>query len=448
MNSDDERRPDDVLREIEKPEIEVRDVPLRVAGNLSLAALSRMNDASWKATNLPKLYVHGGEPVRVRYNEEGELTVQELDVDRMVYELTNCADYVATPAKGDPKLVFPPKDVARYCLSALGWSFPTLTGITKVPLFRTDGTLLSAWGYDEATGLIYDPPEGLEVSVPEEPTDSEIRAALDLISEMIGDFPYADQASLANTVALGLTPLLREAIDGPVPLAAIDKPSPGTGASLLVENLALITTGSDPGALGASEDDAEMRKLITSMLRNGESFIFMDNVNCELKSAALARALTAAIWEDRILGLSKTLRVPVRNAWAASANNLQLSLEIARRTYWIRLDAKVARPWQREPEQFTHPRLKPWVRQHRSELLSAMLTVARRWFVEGQPVPEDLPLMGSYESWSQVLGGVLESAGVPDSSRTPTSSTSGPPRTWGYGRRSWRASMKDTATTP
>jgi putative DNA primase/helicase len=412
MNGADERRADEVLREVDKPDIEVKDVPLRVCGRESLAALTWVNELSRENTNLPKLYVRGGEPVRVKYNEENELTIQELDVDKMTFELTNAADFIAASPKGDPKMVFPPRDVARYCLSALEWSFPALTGVTKVPLFRPDGTLLSERGYDDPTGLIYDPPEDLEISVPEEPTQGDVEEALKLISEMIGDFPYQDQASLANTLALALTPVLREAIDGPVPLAAIDKPSPGTGASLLVENLALVTTGKDPGALGASEADEEMRKLITSMMRSGERFIFMDNVNVELKSAALARALTASVWEDRILGVSKTLRAPVRQVWAASANNLELSLEIARRTYWIRLDAQVARPWKRAPEEFTHPDLRTWVSENRSALLSALLTIGRRWFSEGQPVPESVPTMGSYESWSKVLGGVLHSAGV------------------------------------
>jgi putative DNA primase/helicase len=412
MTTDDERRADEVLREVSKPDIKVKDTPLRVAGKEALAALTRVNDLARGATNMPRLFVRGGEPVRVKYNEENELSIQELDVDRMTYELTHAADFISTSGRGEPKMVFPPREISRYCLSALEWSFPALTGVTKVPLFRPDGTLLSESGYDEPTGLIYDPPEDLEVSVPDKPGKRQVKAAVKLLGEMINDFPYLDKASLANALALGLTPLLRECIDGPTPLAALDKPSPGTGASLLVENLAYVATGKDPGALGASEDDAEMRKLITSMMRTGERFIFMDNVNCELKAASLARALTCSVWEDRILGVSKTLRAPVRNAWAASANNLRLSLEIARRCYWIRLDAQVARPWNRDPEEFKHPDLRGWVKDNRSELLSALLTIGRRWFAQGQPEPQSLPTMGSYESWTKVLGGVLQEAGV------------------------------------
>jgi hypothetical protein len=405
-------RAEEILRELEKPDIEVADVQLRTPGQQALAALTRVNEETWKKTGLPRLYVRGGEPVRVRYNEHGELTIQDISWVVVQRELTHAADFWQSPPKGNPKQVSPPKDVCQYVLSALTWSYPKLDGITSIPVFREDGSVVTERGYDSATGLIYDPPAGFEVSVPEKPNKTDVKNALKLLGEMIGDFPYADQPSLANTVALAMTPVLREVIDGPVPLAAIDKPTPGTGATLLIESLAVASSGSEPGALGAVEDDNEMRKQITSKLRNGERWLLLDNVNVELKSAALARALTAGIWEDRILGVSKTLRVPIKNIWVATANNLELSLEIARRSYWIRMDARLARPWERDPKQFTHPDLKAWVRKNRVEILGALLTLGRYWFVRGQPVPDDVPVMGSFEAWSRVLAGVLATAGV------------------------------------
>jgi hypothetical protein len=140
--------------------------------------------------------------------------------------------------------------------------------------------------------------------------------------------------------------------------------------------------------------------------------LFLDNVAVELKSSSLARALTATVWEDRILGVSKTARVPQRAVWVATGNNLALSVEIVRRCYWIRLDAEVAKPWERDPEQFKHPDLKDWTRNNRARILSALLTIARRWFALGKPVPEDAPSLGGFESWSRTLSGVLHAVGV------------------------------------
>jgi putative DNA primase/helicase len=390
------------------PDIQVNDRPLRSVGQQALAALARRNDDQ----EVPQLYVRGGEPVRIKRNERGELGIQDLTVDHVLYELTRAADFYRQPKKGDLEDVYPPRDVARYALSATRWALPALSGITTIPTFRPDGSVLDKRGYDRVTGLVYDPPAGFEVSVPEAPTTDEVGTALTLIDEWIGQFPYQDQASLANTVALALTPPLREVITGPVPLAAIDKPSPGTGATLLVESLAVATSGTEPGALGVTKDDDETRKQITAKLRTGERWLFLDNVNVELRTSALARALTATEWEDRILGVSKTARVPQRAVWVATGNNLSLSLEIARRSYWIRMDARLAKPWERPATVFKHPDLKDWTRDHRAELLSALLVIGRNWFTAGRPVPNDAPVLGSFESWSRTLAGVLHAAGV------------------------------------
>src|SRR5215212_9477681 len=133
------------------PDIQVNDRPLRVVGQESLAALTRLNDK----LAVPRLYVRGGEPVRVK-------------------RITRAADFYRQPKKGDPEDVYPPRDVARYALSATRWALPALSGITTIPTFRPDGSVLDKRGYDRVTGLVYDPPAGFEVSVPETPTADEV----------------------------------------------------------------------------------------------------------------------------------------------------------------------------------------------------------------------------------------------------------------------------------
>jgi hypothetical protein len=64
------------------------------------------------------------------------------------------------------------------------------------------------------------------------------------------------------------------------------------------------------------------------------------------------------------------------------------------------------------PERFEHPDLKDWTRDNRARILSALLTIGRRWFAQGKPVPDDAPSLGSFESWSRTLAGVLHAAGV------------------------------------
>jgi hypothetical protein len=85
---------------------------------------------------------------------------------------------------------------------------------------------------------------------------------------------------------------------------------------------------------------------------------------------------------------------------------------MARRCYWVRMDAQSARPWQRPPEDFKHPDLRAWVTSERDRILSAILTLARSWILAGRPEPRTLPPMGSYERWRSVIGGMMEFCGV------------------------------------
>ncbi len=75
----------------------------------------------------------------------------------------------------------------------------------------------------------------------------------------------------------------------------------------------------------------------------------------------------------------------------------------------MRMDAKTSRPFLRSG--FKIQDLRAWAAEHRGELLAALLTLAHAWYVAGRP-PSKAPLLGSYESWSTTIGGVLAHAGV------------------------------------
>jgi hypothetical protein len=55
--------------------------------------------------------------------------------------------------------------------------------------------------------------------------------------------------------------------------------------------------------------------------------------------------------------------------------------------------------------------LKQWVREYRGDLLRALLTIARGWFVAGKPDGLAEPL-GGFDSWANIVGGILAHAGI------------------------------------
>src|SRR5262249_26720528 len=79
------------------------------------------------------------------------------------------------------------------------------------------------------------------------------------------------------------------------------------------------------------------------------------------------------------------------------------------RTVRIRLDAGLSRPWLRAG--FRHPDLVAWTMANRSPLVTAALTLAQAWLSRGRPAGQH-PRLGTYEAWSDVLGGILDTAGI------------------------------------
>ena len=386
------------------PTIVVNNRQLPAVTAEAIAALAALNDP-------PEMFVRSGRLVRVREDENGIPEIQAMEDSHVKGRLARVANFVRTTEKGETKVI-PPDWLVKDVGQLPWWPFPALEAVVEAPIMRPDGTIFDTPGYDPRTRLYYRPVDGFDVRpIPAAPTEVDTRAAVRLLDEAVGEFPYEDGASAANTLALMLTPLVRQAVNGPVPLALIDKPQAGTGGSLLAETIAVISSGHTAEMLGAPRDEEEWRKQITAKLSTGATMITVDNVEGALYAPSLARALTARTWTDRVLGRSETVTVSQRATWIATGNNIQLRGDLPRRCYWIRLDARESRPWQRE--NFKHPDLLGWVTKNRGRLIHALLTLARAWFAAGKPKAPGLPRLGSFEAWTETVGGMVAFAGIP-----------------------------------
>lgn len=155
---------------------------------------------------------------------------------------------------------------------------------------------------------------------------------------------------------------------------------------------------------------------MTAELSRGRSIILLDNVGRgdggrQLDSQVLACILTAPIWTDRILGVSKMVSIPNRALWLLTGNNLRFSMELVRRSVGIRIDPVMDRPWLRDEKCFRHPDLLKWVRESRVDLVKALLILTKAWLAADRP--KGKTRIGSFESWSAVMGGILQVAGIP-----------------------------------
>ncbi len=393
-----------LLPERRRTQLRADDGDLAHATRLAWEALLSANEPPW-------LFRSGGRPAWAVRDDDGLPMAQPLTEDRLRSVLAQLVDWRKLSRTGDLVPAHPPASVIKSILATPDPALPVLAGIVTTPVFGHNGELITKPGYHPAARLLYDPPKDFAVaSVAARPTPADIATARALLlDDLFGDFPFSGEAERAHALALLLVGFVRPMIDGPTPLHLVEKPTQGTGAGLMVDAVVTIATGSRASVMVEGSDDEEWRKRLTAKLRQIPSVILIDNLRRPLDSSALAAALTAPFWEDRVLGVSETTRLPIRCVWIATGNNPQFSGEIARQLVRIRLDAHVDQPWRRSG--FRHPGLMGFVHANRSGLVAACLTLCCAWIAAG--TPRGTKNIGSFESWAAVMGGILDVAGVP-----------------------------------
>lgn len=344
------------------------------------------------------------------------LVCNPLDASGLKHEITARTKWAKTDQNGVPRYRACPCDVVDHILSDTHHDYWELKAILDTPYFAPDGTLVVESGYSEATGYYLSLQAGLEIApLPERITRRDVRRALRSIMDVIGDFPFRDiknlsgKSSKVNFLAKLITPIVRAMINGPTPIFVTQKPTPGTGASLLEKILCLILFGAPAQAQSEKSNDDEWRKAIFAALLSGQRAIFLENVKHKLESHVLANATTADIFEDRVLGASEMQKARVQCLWSVAGNNVRMSGELARRACVTRLDADMVDP--AKGRTFRHANLEDYVRSNRSELVRSLLIICAYWVQSGQPSSTTAPL-ASFENWTRVVGGILECAGV------------------------------------
>lgn len=392
------------------PSIVIDDRQLSDLTQLAMSAIKRANAP-------PCVFVRGGMLARVVLDERGIPVIEPMDMARVRCRLTDVANFF-TMKRSDGGFIqvgtFPPKQLAENILAQEEWDLPPLAGIARSPILHSDGTIFTTAGYDPISRLKYCPDPSLNLKpIPEYPCGEEVRACVDILLKVIQDFPFVDEASRANALAILFSILMRPVIRGHVPLAIVDAPSQGTGKSLLITALATIAVGKvSSEAIPTKLNEDEWRKKITSILLSSSPFVLLDNIpdNTTVDSPMLAATLTSSEISDRLLGGNRVITVPSRAVWAATGNNLRVTGDLPRRSYSIRVDANVEVPWERTGFQISD--LISYVTDNRGDLLSAALIIIRAWYTNGKP-KASVPTLGSFQEWADTIGSVLAFAGIP-----------------------------------
>ena len=327
--------------------------------------LARSVERVWSllmaSNRTPWVFRFAGQPTWVVPDDEGRPVATAITEERLRHMLARLAHWKKLNGKGELVAAPPPIAVVKSVLATPDPALPVLVGIVNTPGLRSRRYAADHAGLSSRRAASLCP-------------DARVRRA-DHSGQAVRRRSCRRPQSAVRGSARRL-PLRRSRRDGACDRAAAarlparhdrraDAAAPDREAQPRLRRHADgRCRGHHPHRLGRERhdrgrDDDEWRKRVTAKLRQIPAIVLIDNLRAKLDSSAVAAALTAPFWEDRILGASEMARLPIRCLWIATGNNPEFSNEMARRLLRIRLDPHEERPWQRTG--FRHPDLMTWV---------------------------------------------------------------------------------------
>lgn len=272
----------------------------------------------------------------------------------------------------------------------------------RLPVPRVDGSIaLLSEGYDSAT-------ETLTVSNVDYAEDMPFATGVEAIKDLLREFKFADgDRSMAVAVAALISLFVAQLIpEGELrPSITVTKNAEGAGATTVVA-CAIVTVLGDLPTSVKSEDDAEIRKILTAAVREGRTVVLFDNVKGKINSQALEAFVSTSTWSDRLLGANETVSGPNNVTVFCTANGATVSPDWRRRTLFIELHLDTERA---EDQVFERPLSVGVLKTMRPDLLAACWSLIRNWDSMGRPLPTRSH--SAFPAWARIVGGIVEAAG-------------------------------------
>ncbi len=331
------------------------------------------------------------------------------------------------------------KETAAACLES-DWFIDQQRSIRRVnfvpmPIIRKDGRIeLLPYGYDAESRIFTATSEiKLVLDMPLRSTPGGPRAAVDVINDLVREFPFGDYKEdnaanreagvvglsrskavhVATMVSLFASGLLGELVNRLHPCYVAN--AQRSGKTLLAKT-AIVPIFGPAKATPKPESEDDLRKRLTTAAQVGSPYLFLDDLDGLLRSQSLNAFMTAPTWTDRAMGSHTELVAMKETVVIITGNNLSLSTDIANRTlrcnlYTEEFDAQT-RTIQRviDEEYLARPVV-------RAEILSALWAFIREWDLAGRPRAKRV--LKGFEQWCEVFGGIVINAGFGDPIEPP-----------------------------
>lgn len=393
--------------------IEVNAARMKSTIRIIAGEIHRVVDAAEKELAQSRRHYQRGGLIVTVVTDPGtrETRIQDISPPALVRALAGAATWERFDARSeDWTRTDPPARHSTVLFDSTDYRhLPVLSGLTRQPYLRPDGSLMMASGYDSATGMfgVFD---ARQFSIPDNPSQEDAKEALSQLHELLREFSFARDVDLAATLTAMLTAAVRPSLNH-APMIHVRAHMVGSGKSYLCELITALATPQRGTPTSFPADDEECRKLLLAELLRSPAVIEFDNLTGDLVAhKSLCTVLTSEYMSGRILGVSKTATVGTRALFLSSGNNVGPVQDMTRRCITIHLDPGCEVPAART---FTRPDLVREVLGQRGHYVSAALTIIRAWITAGRPKSEYKALAG-FGDWSDLCRQPLLWLGLAD----------------------------------
>lgn len=151
------------------------------------------------------------------------------------------------------------------------------------------------------------------------------------------------------------------------------------------------------------KETEELRKKITTMLKNGRRRYHSSNNRGHISNEMLESLATSEFWADRVLGGNTEIKLPNELFISLSANTGFTSTpDFINRCVFIRMLLEIEDANKR---QFKNPKLHEWILKNRNLIISALFCFVKNWFEKG--MPKGITPFSSFPEWAEIVGGIM-----------------------------------------
>lgn len=280
----------------------------------------------------------------------------------------------------------------------------------RLPVYTEDGkgVRLLPKGYD-AEHQVFVTADAPEID------DWDIDDATGYWRDLYRGFPWGDSgrslaAQVSAQVGMFVQMLFPEAMA--VPLYFWNANLEGSGKSILAE-MALAPIYGTPITTDFGQGEEFVKELAAKAF-GFSSYLFLDDLDGFIKSQTLNRWVVQARWSARRMHSHDTRDVDKKCMTLITGNRATLSDDLVRRMVLVDLFSEKTAAERLAERDGAKEITSPWLakRETRSKMLSALWAMVRFWAAEGMP---DAPRrMASFVDWTNVVGGIVYTAGFGD----------------------------------